>query len=242
MKLLEFLLETKLYIGTIFEIIAAISGFWYLRKSNDLEPEIRYFIYYLILIVILEVYGYLPIWAWLENYEILSFYENSVFRRNLWWSNSLSIVGIIIISLVFVRSIQNESVRKAFYFTLVLFVIFSVISFFTFGEFFHANDPYSSIVGVFIVFLAVVFYYFRIFNSEEIVNFYGDIRFYISFAIVIWNLCIIPLDIYSGYFNLENPAYIELETKVRIFSNMFLYSVYAFGFYMDYRYRYRELN
>ena len=76
MKLIEFLIETKLYVGNIFEIIATIAGIWYLKKSRFTAQEIRFFVYYLVLIVIIETYAYLPIWAYLEDYKILSFYKD----------------------------------------------------------------------------------------------------------------------------------------------------------------------
>ncbi|GAA4320462.1 hypothetical protein GCM10023115_47490 [Pontixanthobacter gangjinensis] len=236
MKLIEFLLETKLYIGTIFEITAALSGIWYLKKSDYTAPEIRYFVYYLILIVFLEIYGYLPIWAWLEDYKILSFYENTVFRRNLWWGNSLKIITTLCISWIFIKQIQNEKTKKWLITILYIFPVFSILSFLTIGEFFHAYDPYVDISKTFILLICVGLYYLQILKSDEILDFFKDIRFFISVGIVIWELGMVPLGLYSGFFSLENPLYMELDRIVHQYANIFLYSVFAIGFYVDYRY------
>ena len=235
--MLEFLQETKLYIGTIFEIIAAITGIWYVKRSEKTPLEIKFFVYYLILIVFLELYGYLPIWAYLRDYEVLSFYKNSPFRRNLWWGNSLRIISTLCFSWIYIKSLSNSIIQRRFMWILIGYVLFSILSFSTFGEYFHAYDPYVNILGVSIILFSIGFYYFKLLNSDKILNFYGDLRFYISFGIVIWSLCMIPLDIYSSFFTTENPLYIKLNTIVHRYANIFLYSVFSIGFYIDYRHR-----
>lgn len=236
MKLIEFLLETKLYIGNIFEIIAAISGIWYLKKSVNPEPEIRYFVYYLILIVIWEHYNYLPILAWLEDYKILSFYENSIFRRNIWGGNCLKIITTLCISWIYIKQIENAKIKKILIRTILIFPFLSIISFFTIGEFFQAYDPYVDISKSFIILICVGLYYLQILKSDKILEFYRDVRFYISVGIVIWEMGMVPLSLYSGFFSLENPLYVELDTIVKRYANIFLYSLFSIGFYIDYHF------
>ena len=237
MELIDFLKETKLYIGNIFEIIAALTGIWYLKKLPDSPREIKFFVYYLILIVILELYGYVPIIAYLENYEILSFYENSPFRRNLWWGNLLGIVTTICISWVFISDLKKIRFRKMLISLLWIYPFLSMISFFTVGEFFNAYDPYSNILSILILLLSVGAYYFQMLKSDKILFFYQDLKFYISIGIIIWNLCIIPLNIYSGFFSLENPFFMKIDTIIHQVGNAILYSVYTYGFCMDYKFR-----
>lgn len=236
MKFIEFLVETKLYVGNIFEIIAALAGVWYLKKTKNPPLEIKFFVYYLILIVILELYGYLPILAYLEDYKILSFYKDSLFRRNLWWGNILRVITTLCISWIFIRKLKNNRIRKKLIYLLLIFPVLSIVSFFTIGEFFHASDPFVNILGVFLILTSVGFYYFQLLNSKRILNFYADLRFYISVGIVIWNLCMVPLNIYSNFFSLENPLYIKLDTIAHMYANIFLYSIFATGFYIDYRF------
>ena len=236
MKLIEFLLDTKLYIGTIFEIVAAIAGTWYLKKSGKVASEIEYFVYYLILIVFLEVYAYLPIWAYLEDYKILSFYEDSVFRRNVWWGNILKIITTLCVSWIFIKALRNPKIKRKLVYLILVYPVLSIISFFTIGEFFNAYDPYVNIIGTLIMLTSVGIFYIETLKSDRILTFYGDIRFYISLGMVIWNLCMVPLNIYSSFFSLQNPLYIELDTLIHRYANVFLYSLFAIGFYMDYKF------
>ncbi|WP_026934078.1 hypothetical protein [Christiangramia echinicola] len=235
MKLIEFLLETKLYIGTIFEIIAALFGLWFLRKSESTALEIKLFVYYLVLIVFLEIYAYLPIWAYLEEYEILGFYKDSPFRRNVWWANILKIITTLCVSWIYIKALRNHELRRNLIYILLVYPVLSIISFFTIGEFFNAYDPYVNIIGTFIILISVGSFYVEILRSDRILTFYGDIRFYISFGMILWSLCMVPLDIYSSFFSLKNPLYIELHTLIHRYASIFLYSLFSLGFYMDYR-------
>ena len=235
MKLIDFLVETKLYVGNIFEIIATITGIWYLIKSDKVSSEIKYFVYYLIFIIILEMYGYLPILAYLEDYKVLSFFEDSIFRRNIWWVNMLSVITTLCVSWIFIRSLSKFDTRKKLTILLFLFTVFSLISFTTFGDFFHANDPYVNITGVLIILVCVGFYYIDLLKSNRILTFHQDIRFYISIGMVLWNLSLVPAQIYLGFFNLENPDFINMYTKVLRYANILLYSIFTIGFIIDYR-------
>ena len=80
--MLDFFLETKLHFGFMFEVLAAIAGLLYIKKSSYVAPEIKLFVFYLLYIVLVEFYAFIPIYAWVHDYEVLSFYEDSVFRRN----------------------------------------------------------------------------------------------------------------------------------------------------------------
>ena len=242
MKLIEFLIETKLYVGTIFEIIAAIAGIWYLKKSRFTAQEIRFFVYYLVLIVIIETYAYLPIWAYLEDYKILSFYKDSIFRRNIWWGNCLRIITTLCISWIYIKALKNKSLKNKLSVCLLIFPVLSIISFLTIGEFFRSYDPYVNIVGTFLMLICIGLYYLEILKSDRILHFYGDIRFYISVGMVIWNLGVIPLIIYSGFFSTQNPLYMELDTIVYRYANIFLYSLFTIGFYMDYKFNQNSLK
>lgn len=216
---------------------AAFAGIFYLRNSANISGEIKLFVYYLILIVVLELYGLIPIWAWLEDYQILSFYENSLFRRNLWWANTLRIISTLCITWIFVKSLTRENLQKKFKWLLILYSLFSILRFSFSGNFFAAYDPFVDILGVFIILTAIGCYYFQVLISDEILNFFEELKFYISVGIIIWSVCVIPLNIYSNFFSSENLLFIELSRIVLMYTNIFLYSFYTIGFYIDYRCR-----
>lgn len=235
MEMIEFLKETELYVGFTFEVIACIAGFIYLRKKRILLPGVKIFVYYLLLVVFFELYAFIPIYAYLRNYEVLSFFKGSPFRRNLWYPNLLRIFTVVCISLVFVRNLRNKLHQRYLKFLLGFFVFFCLISFFTFGEFFHGANYYADILGTFVILICVGFYYMETLKSDEILDFYHDIRFYISVGIVLWGFCVPPLKIYGVFFKLENPYFMEVHTTIMRYSNVVLYSFFTIGFFMDYR-------
>lgn len=240
--MIEFLLESKLYIGFIFEVIATIAGFLYLKKSPNVAPEIRVFIYYLLYIVIVEFYTFIPIYAWVHDYEVLSFYEDSVFRRSLWISNINVIVYGVCFSQVFIRSLKNMKLRAYLILFLYLFVAGSILRHFTSAGFFNSTDIYIRLVQTFFVLICIGFYYVELLKSDRVLYFHRDIKFYISVGVILWSLCVFPLDIYDDFFSLENPYFIEVNSSVIRYANVFLYSIYTIGFYMDYRYRFKSTS
>ena len=233
----EIIIEYKLYVHLLLELMAAIAGLIYLRKSKTVSPEIRIFIYYLCYIFIIETYGLLPIYAWVTNYEVLSFYEDSVFGHNFWWANLNMIIYSICFSQIYIRNLSSRNQRNFLWTALIGVVGFSIFRFSTTGEFFVKTDSYVSVLQTFIVFLSVCFWYLEILKSDKIIYFYKDLKFFISVGIVLWSLLKTPLDIYSAFSNLANEDFWELDQEILRYLNVFLYSMYILGFYADYQFR-----
>ncbi|TBW26693.1 hypothetical protein [Gramella sp. KN1008] len=240
--MIEFLQESKLYLGFTFEVLAAFAGFLYLKKSPYVSPEIKFFILYLFYIVLAEFYTFIPIYAWVHDYEVLSFYENSVFRRSQWLGNINVIVYGICFSQIFIRNLRNMKLRAYLIIFLYVFVVGSILRHMTSGDFFNSTDIYIRVVQTFFVVICIGLNYLELLRSESVLYFHRDIKFYISVGVVLWSLCVFPLDIYDDFFTLENPYFIQVDTIVKGYANVFLYSVYTLGFYMDYRYKRKALR
>ncbi|MDX1472420.1 MAG: hypothetical protein R3213_13050 [Flavobacteriaceae bacterium] len=233
--MLDFLIEEKFYVHLVFELLAAIAGLVYLWKSKKVKPEIRIFIYYLCYIVLIEFYALLPIYAWLRDYDVLSFYRDSPFRYNHWSANLNFVIYTLCFSQIFIRSLSSKFKRKILFYALGGIVVFSFFRFVTHPDvFFYYSDPYVSALQTFFVFLCVCFYYFEILRSDKVIYFYKDLKFFISVSIVLWSLLKTPLDIYSSFSNLQNEAYWRLDIEILRYLNVFLYSMYILGFYSDY--------
>lgn len=232
--MIEFLLETKLFVGFLFELLAAVTGYLYLKKSTYVAPEIKFFIFYLFYIVVIEFYAFIPIYAWVHDYNVLSFYEDSVFRRNAWVGNLNLIIYLISFSQIFIRNLENKFLRKNLKLILVILVIGSILRFLTSGEFFSSPDLYVRSIQTFFVLICIGFFYFELLKSNRMLQFHKDIKFYISAGVILWSLCVFPLDIYGDFFTLENPYFIKVDTAVMRYANIFLYSLYSLGFYIDY--------
>ncbi|MFT5847883.1 MAG: hypothetical protein ACJARX_001378 [Psychroserpens sp.] len=227
---MEFLLNYKNLIIDFFEIVAAISGSYYISKNPN--SVLKIFVYYLWLTVFIEVigsYGFLL----LNNYD-LEWYvnlKNSVFCSNIWLYNIYSFLTIGIIGLFY----SNLMISKVFKNCIRL--IFSAYScfafaFFTFTDAFFAKSlPYTFIFGTVSICVYVILYFIELMRSEEILSFYKLPSFYISIALLIWYLCVTPLFIFDSYFHAMNTKFVEFRGQFLLIINIFTYLCFAFGFW-----------
>ncbi|TRO65189.1 hypothetical protein [Christiangramia sabulilitoris] len=118
-----------------------------------------------------------------------------------------------------------------------LFVVYSIVCFSTFGDFLYDYDISVIILSAFFIMICIGAYYYDILTSDKILKFNKDVVFFISVGILIYQLCIIPIQIYTSYFNTENPDFIHFYATVLRYGNIFLYSTFAIGFFIDYRYQ-----
>lgn len=242
--MIEFIINNKLYVTYIFEFIAAIAGIFYLLKTSSRKPGVKTFVYYLCFIFFADVFGIYAVWAYFDNYETLPFLKNSPLHRNFWWYNIIHVVILLAYAQIFIRQLVSErmkKVRKVLSFGLILLVLYSIVCYSTFGEFLFEYDISVLILSAFFILICIGAYYYDILTSDKILQFNRDVVFFISIAILIYQLCIIPIQIYSVYFNLENPDFMIFYATVLRYGNIFLYSMFAIGFYMDYRFR-KKIN
>ena len=218
------------YITNIVEIIAAISGSYYISKTNN--AVVKIFVYYLWVTVFVEIiglYGYLL----LNNYDY-SWYialKNSVFCSNKWLYNIYDFLAIGLIGLFYVN-LSNSRVFKNI--IRVIFITYTLFAFgfFTFTDaFFVKSLPYSFIMGTASICVYVILYFIELMRSDELLNFYKLPSFYISVALLIFYLCCTPLFIFDSYFYAMNTKFVEFRGEFLLFINIFTYLCFAFGFW-----------
>ena len=237
--MIDFILKNKIYVGYIFELISAIAGIVYLRKSSKIKPGVKIFIYYLCFIVFAETFGLYALWAYFDNYETLPFLKDSPLHRNFWWYNIVFTTGYFAIGQLFIRQLTSENSKrlKTIHKTgMLLLLIYSIICFASFGEFLYAYDISVMILGTFFLLSCVGAYYFEILKTDKILVFNKSLVFYVSVGIVIWQLCVIPIQIYTSFFTEANPDFVNLYATVLRYANIYLYSIFTIGFVIDYRY------
>jgi len=242
---IEFIIENKIYVTYIFEFIAAVAGILYLFHTSDIKPGVKTFVYYLCFIFFADLFGIYTIWAYYDNYETLPFLKNSPLHRNFWWYNLIHLVNLTCYSQLFIRQLVSErmlKVRKFLKYGLIILILYSIICFSTFGDFLYDYDISVLILSAFFILSCIGAYYYDILTSDKILNFNKKIIFFISVATLIYQLCVIPIQIYTSYFNLSNPDFIIFYATVLRYANIFLYSTFVFGFYMDYRNRRKTVN
>lgn len=69
-------------------------------------------------------------------------------------------------------------------------------------------------------------------NSDRILDFHLKLAFYVSVFLLLWNLTITALLIYSEF--------IKLYYSIIRYGNLILYMGFTVGFYLDYNYRKQE--
>lgn len=214
----------------LFEIGAAIAGSLYLRQLRHPKPEVRLFVYYLWFVVVIELLGLYPALNYVTNFGAFPFIKDTLFERNYWLYNSYSIIKFIVLFIFFIRQLRKKKMRSIFYSLGGLFIVFAILNLLFSGVFFISNSAFTSIVGTLILLVLICLYYFEILKSNRILNFYKDLPFYVSVAMLFWHLVVTPLFIYSIYFTLKSPEFVSLHMIILMISNFILYGTLIAGF------------
>ncbi|MDT0644329.1 hypothetical protein RM553_15935 [Zunongwangia sp. F363] len=230
MDLLEYIISNKFYFTYLLELGAAICGSYYLKKNPFATKELRWFVYYLWLVFVVDFSGTYAIWAYLDNYETFPALRNSVFARNTWMYNILKIISFLAYCQLFILQLQNQKTKKILKACLGLYLIFAVYQCLTSENFFIDYIVINSFVGTFLLLICIGAYFYEMLISDKILYFSKNVVFYISLGAMIWHLTYMPLNIYNAYFNANNVFFMKIYSFVLTYSNVFMYSVFSFGF------------
>ncbi|WP_461303902.1 hypothetical protein [Aureisphaera sp.] len=217
---------------TLLELLATIAGFYFLKKSPaNIFPE-KYFVQFLLFTVIVELIGsYAPI-AYFEGYNTFSFLKDTPVADNKWLYNIYSIVSGGFFAFYFAQHIKNKVWKKLLFYIMYAFVITSIVNLLATDVFFTKDSRYSNIVGTFVILLSVILFYFDLLRSDKILNIRFSMPVYVSIGVVIFYLSITPITIFSEYFSRGsgNSLFVEMQSKLILYSNIFMYSCFILGF------------
>jgi hypothetical protein len=209
--------------------MAAIAGIYYIKKVPSLKST-NYLVIFLWFTLGIEVIcSYAPI-AYFSKYKYFSFVEGTPFKDNYWIYNIYLIVSYVFYIYYFRFFIRQNLWRSLLKYLTYIFVVASVVSLFIGDVYFTGYSQISSIIGTLLLFLTVVVFYFELLKSDVLLNLKRFLPLYISVGILIYHLCITPIDIYSQYFAPENPIFNQLRANVYLYTNIFLYSTFILGF------------
>lgn len=228
MKFLDYFLHN---FGFIFllELGAAMAGTYFLRTVKNYKPETRLFVIYLWVVVIVEFVGLYPTLAYLSNYKILGFVEDTPFARNYWWYNIYHIIKYSIFFRFFIGQLDNKKNQRILYFMSIALIISFVINYIISDSFWNTSF-YVTIVGSLYLLVLILLYHFSLLKSNKILVVKSSIEFYISIGLMVWHISITPVLIYNKYFSLANPAFIKLHSNLLILLNIFLYGLIILGY------------
>ncbi len=226
--------EFLLYILPIYilEVLAASAGTYYLRNSLSQFKNTKYLVYFLWLTVFVETVGFYAPAAYFSNYELFSFVKDTPFEDNYWWYNIYILISYSFYTFYFISFLKKKYWKTIFGVAVGTFLI-SSISVFSFTDiFFKGYSPFVSIAGTLLMFFSIVLFYFELLKSDLMLQIKRFLPFYISVGVLVFNLCLTPIEILNEYFNLENgnKLFVTLRSDVMLYVNIFMYSIYTLGF------------
>ncbi len=214
----------------VLELLAAIAGTYYLKNNTNTLLVNTYMIYFLWYTFINELIGtYAPI-AYFTNYEYFGFVKNTIFSDNIWLYNIYLIVSFMFFIYYFRHfSLGKKNIRT----TNIVILIYLLTSFIylIYSEmFFKSYSMIVSIVGTLLLLYAIIQFYFNVLKNDIILDLKSYLPIYISVGILVFSLCVAPLDIFFHYFSSENDIFVSLRINILLFANIFMYSTFILGF------------
>lgn len=192
----------------LFELIALVLAIIHYKKYAKTTE--KFFLHFLVFTVATEFLGvYYAYFIEKNNSEIYIVYIFLSFLFYFYWFFSIL-------------------KRKVFKRILVIlgscFIVMALHNFFY--ESWSNFHPTTFITGAFITLILSLFFFYELLNSNEVLNIKHSLRFWLAIGLLLFNIGMIPLMIFSDTFN----AYNELRVIILIILNLILYSCYSVGF------------
>lgn len=207
-------------------------GLLFFKKFK--HTDVRYFIYFLIYVVFVEILGYYPRFSitydsldWLYQWK-----KGTLFERNyLWYAIFWQIGSALFISFYFYRVLKERIYRNIIKNASIVYSsgIFISLALF-YQEYYISQVKIIYILGVLQIILCTVCYFLELLNSDNIMSFYKSMNFYIAAVFFIWVLIKTPLVFYEIYYNRADWDFIFLKRDIILFANMLMYVTFAFAF------------
>ena len=212
-----------------FELFAAIAGSYYLYRTKD-RTVVRYFVWFLWFTFFVELSGTYAGVAYYSNYELFPFVKGTPFAGNYWIYNISSIIAFTMYISLFTFLLQNRTWRRILKTCMVLYILAASLNLILTDVYFKAQSTFPFFVGTIIVIVAVGSYYFELLKSDELLTVKSSMPFYISVGALVYHLGFVPLVIYSRYYKMSSPEFVEIYILILLGINYFIYSLYTLGF------------
>lgn len=212
------------------ELLAAIAGSYYLMKKPNPQRANKYLVYFLWYTFIHEVIGsYAPI-AYFSEYKYFAFVKDTFFYDNAWLYNIYTFISFSFLINYFTSFIKSQKINKVFRLLTVIYIVTSLIILITSDLSFNSNSPFLTVVGTILLLIAIVYYYFSLLKIDEVIDLKKQLPVYISIGVLVFNLCITPIDIFSLYYKRVNELYVTIRINLVLIINIFMYGTFIIGF------------
>lgn len=216
----------------ILEIAALLSGIYYLKKTGKPLAINKYLVVVLWYTVISDLIGaYAPI-GYFSDYKYFGFVKDTLIVRNLWLYNCYFLISYSFFIYYFISYLTNEYYKKIAKYVIGLYVISGISYIIISNTFFTAYSIFSITVGSLLLLISIILFYLDVLKSDEIIKLKRYLPIYISIGVLFFNLCVVPLQLFSKYFKAINELYVNISSFISLIGNVFMYSAFIIGFLM----------
>lgn len=214
----------------LLEILAASAGVYYLKKTNSPLSE-KVFVVFLWFSVLIEILNSYAGFAYFSDYTVFGFVKETPFRNNYWLSNIYLLINNLVYIYFFGIKLNNSKARKVLVVLSISMIIAVIIDFAT-SDFFNTLSRVSTIFGSLMILLSILLFYLDLIASKKLLNLRYYLPIYISISLLIFTLCISPLDFLSNYFKTStgNQLFVSFRVYTLFILNILLYLTYIVAF------------
>lgn len=226
----EIFIEYQLYPTYICELITAVAGIIYLKTNRIIRIDDRLLVYYFVFIFVFDLFAIsYGLYGHVYDFKYLEFVRGTPFESHFWIYNILTIITTTAFTSYFVLQLESSGWKKIILGVTGVFIITTIISYFQNDVFFVATSPYAFIFGAFLISFAIGIFYLELISSDRILNFRSYLALYISIGLLVYKLSITPLFIFQSYIGISEDFRIVYNWVLKA-GNIFMYSVFTFGF------------
>lgn len=209
-----------------------IVGLLHLKKYRN--SLVKYFIYFIVYVWLMSNIGSYPFYFY--KYPVFQSLQEMVqgtkFSNNYWWFNIFwNILTVAFLGWYFMKSLKNKTNILLLKWVLALFFVSSVVYLgMDFERLFNGSSSFLKINGAVVILFCVALYLTEMLESNNILNFYRDMNFYIAIGILIFWLVVTPLVFFESYYKDYDMDYVRLRMYIYLFINLFMYGMFSIGF------------
>lgn len=201
-------IDSLLYIITFLQFIAAIIASIYFEKYR--KSSEKYFVFFLWFTFLIEITASI----------IKSNYPNTV----SWLYNVYSFVSVGFYFYWYYEILKTKHLRIAVIVFSVLFVFITTLAYVLPEEF--KNRGYAFVVGSIGLLVLILFHFYQLLNSNEVLVIKHKLSFWISTGLLLFYVGIIPLVLLSKTLTISPLS----NVIIKISLNIILYGCYIIGF------------
>ena len=211
------------------EILAAIAGTYYIKKGPS-RRSTRWLVIFLWVTVLVESIATFAVIGYYSDYKYFSFIECTPYANNKWLFNIYIILDFVFFIYYFGSYLKGELIRRIVKYSVISYILASIGYLYVTDTYFIETSHFSNIAGTFLLLVVNILFYFQLLKSDTIVNLKYFLPFYISIGVLIFNLCIIPIDIYSEFYSGKSILFSKFKHIIYLLLNLSMYSLFILGF------------